>query len=336
MPQSTAQRRGWTRATRDRATRDVRPARGAHAALALTSACALALSVGACGTSEVVSRTGSAGAHHRSGAQIFSERTAPTSATTSTATGAQPPGGTGAAGGRGGEVSANATLSRAPRVSGHTLDVSGKLNGADKLPAAAKGSQIAAGAPSDAEIRAEIARERKAGIVLPNGNSAQSFEQEATKVYAPGSGDWVFPIQPLSLVLTPSTWSEDQGVDMATIGGACGSEAVEVAVTSGTVVQEGISGFGPYAPVIRIDAGTYQGWNVYYGHAAPALVPVGAHVVAGQPVAEVGCGIVGLSSGPHLEIGLTPPGATPCCPGWQVTSPAVDALMQQLYSRSRS
>jgi murein DD-endopeptidase MepM/ murein hydrolase activator NlpD len=234
-----------------------------------------------------------------------------------------------------GKVSHRASLSQAPRVSGSTREVSGKVNGPDSLPAAAKYTKLAPGAPSDAEIRKEIARERKAGIVLPSGNTAQSFEQEATNVYASGGGDWVFPIQPLSLVLSSSTWTQDQGLDMATAGGACGNAAVEVAITSGTVVQVGIAGFGSYAPVIHIDAGPYRGWFVYYGHAAPALVQVGAHVIAGQPVAEVGCGVVGLSSGPHLEIGLTPPGSTPCCPGWQVTSPAVDALMQQLYARSR-
>jgi murein DD-endopeptidase MepM/ murein hydrolase activator NlpD len=226
-------------------------------------------------------------------------------------------------------------LSHAPRLSGKTPEVSGKVNGRDALPAAARYKNVAPGAPSDAEIRKEIAKARSAGAILPSGNTAQAFEQEAANVYAPGGGDWAFPIQPLSLVLPFATWTEDQGVDIATAGGACGNAAVLVAITSGTVVQEGISGFGSSAPVIHIDAGPYRGWFVYYGHSAPALVPVGAHVRTGQPVAEVGCGIVGLSSGPHLELGLTPPGATTCCPAWHVTSGTVDALLQQIYASSR-
>jgi hypothetical protein len=69
---------------------------------------------------------------------------------------------------------------------------------------------IAAGAPSDAEIRREIRAARKAGIVLPSGESAASFENTPANQGGPAAeaatpetvwnprskpiADWIIPI----------------------------------------------------------------------------------------------------------------------------------------------
>ena len=132
-----------------------------------------------------------------------------------------------------------------------------------------------------------------------------------------------FPFLSPGMVTSPGSWSLDQGVDIFAAGQACGAAAKLVAVGDGTVIQTGISGFGPTAPVIRMSDGPFAGRNVYYGHTGKIYVHVGQQVRAGQLVAQIGCGSVGYSSAPHLEIGVGEPDGPPCCPGFGVTARAM-------------
>jgi hypothetical protein len=116
------------------------------------------------------------------------------------------------------------------------------------------------------------------------------------------------------------------GVDISAPGGT-----TEYAVCSGTIVLHGIGGFGPWAPVLHCDRPLAGYGYVYYGHAGPAnQLTVGTHVSASQVMSEVGPGIVGISFGPHLQIGFADLSGGPIGSG---SAPAMLALLRAAYRR---
>ena len=143
---------------------------------------------------------------------------------------------------------------------------------------------------------------------LPSSTTGTSAGGPTGPAPAPsvGSSGFIFPL-PKGSASPPGSWSQDQGVDISAPG-----NTPEYAVCSGTIVLHGIGGFGPWAPVLHCDS-SIDGYSyVYYGHAGPAdQLAVGTHVGAGSVMSSIGPGIVGISTGPHLEIGFADSSGSP-------------------------
>jgi murein DD-endopeptidase MepM/ murein hydrolase activator NlpD len=163
---------------------------------------------------------------------------------------------------------------------------------------------LAAQAAAAARAAAQQAAQQQTQISTPSASGSPSAP--APPASAPSSGGFVFPL-PKGAASPPSTWSPDEGVDISAPG-----DTPEYAVCSGTIVLHGIGGFGPWAPVLHCDS-PIDGYSyVYYGHAGPEYqLPVGTHVGAGSVMSSIGPGIVGISTGPHLEIGFADSSGSP-------------------------
>lgn len=160
----------------------------------------------------------------------------------------------------------------------------------------------------------------------PCGSSTASAPGTGTPVGAP-AGSFIFPL-PEAAAAPRSAWSQDQGVDIAAAEGT-----PLVAVGAGTVVQRGIGGFGPNAPVLKLDKPVNNVTYVYYGHANPGGPAVGQHVDAGALIGYVGN--LGISFGAHLEIGASDANGTPT-PGSSDTILALLSAAAKLKAPSSS
>jgi peptidoglycan hydrolase CwlO-like protein len=195
---------------------------------------------------------------------------------------------------------------------------------------AAKAGQRASAQAEVNHVQQQLSRLQaaQAALAARANRSSGSSAGGSSPAIATGSGPvssagFAFPL-PKSAASPPSSWSLDQGVDISAPG-----DTPEYAVCSGTIVLHGIGGFGPWAPVLHCD-GSLAGYSyVYYGHAGPAdQLSIGTHVGAGQVMSSIGPGIVGISTGPHLEIGFADSSGSPVGGG---SASAMMSLLQGAY-----
>jgi murein DD-endopeptidase MepM/ murein hydrolase activator NlpD len=175
---------------------------------------------------------------------------------------------------------------------------------------AAKAGQLASARDQVSSLQSQLNKLQAQQAAPPAssspGSSSSSQAPQTTGSPAGSAGGFTFPL-PKDAASPPATWSPDQGVDISAPG-----NTPEFAVCAGTIVLHGIGGFGPSAPVLHCDS-SIDGYSyVYYGHAGPDnQLPVGTHVGAGQVMSSIGPGIVGISTGPHLEIGFADSSGSP-------------------------
>jgi peptidoglycan hydrolase CwlO-like protein len=193
---------------------------------------------------------------------------------------------------------------------------------------AAKAGQLANARSQVGDLQNQLnklqAQQAARAAAAASASSGSSFPVGSTTGSPAGSsGGFTFPL-PKGAASPPGTWSQDDGVDISAPG-----DTPEFAVCSGTIVLHGIGGFGPDAPVLHCDSPVGGYSYVYYGHAGPVdQQPVGAHVGAGQAMSSIGPGIVGISTGPHLEIGFADSSGSPIGPG---SAGAMMSLLQASY-----
>ncbi len=196
----------------------------------------------------------------------------------------------------------------------------------------ASAGQLATARAQVGSLQAQLSKIEAAQAAAAAARSAASTQAASSGGTGTGSsgagqvvssGGLTFPL-PKGAASPPGSWSPDDGVDISAPGGT-----PEFAVCSGTIVLHGIGGFGQWAPVIHCDSPVDGYSYVYYGHAGPANeLPIGTHVGAGQVIAEVGPGIVGISTGPHLELGFCDSSGAPLGPQ---TSGTMMSLLQSAY-----
>ena len=215
--------------------------------------------------------------------------------------------------------------SKAGQLAGVRAGLASLTSRLSALIAAQRAAAARAAAQRLAEQRAaqRQAALRRSASSAPSPSAPSAPAPAAPAPSAPSHGGFTFPM-PISAAASPSAWSPDDGVDISAPGGT-----PLLAVCSGTIVLHGIGGFGPSAPVIHCDA-PLDGYDyVYYGHAGPGnWTPIGTHVAQGQVISQVGYGDVGISTGPHLELGFADSSGSPIGPSSAAT---MLALLRSAY-----